>query len=177
MLFGPSTSLFSDNKNNKVPKTNKSFFSNKFFPNNESSAKCNHSDKYCAFHINGDNNLFCYNCIYKYNFNKEECIPLEKDLDYYLDVYRNYYKEVKDKVNNIVDEILEELKDLELNENDDINSVLEKINLKFKLPIEVSFEERLKIGINRALSSKISNLKFLNNYNKTHPSHIVIHQP
>ena len=33
-----------------------------------------------------------------------------------------------------------------------------KINLKFKLPIEVSFEERLKIGINRTLSSKISNI-------------------
>ena len=117
--------------------------------------KCNHADKYCAFYTGGYVNLVCYECIYEYNLDKNKCIPINNKFNSYIDIYQENINEMKNKINNV---IINEINNLELDKNDNINSIFEKIDLKFNLPIEVSFEERLKIGIKRKIINILNNI-------------------
>ena len=168
-LFGKSlfeekkqnySNINTDNNENQIEKrSNKKQINNKLI-------KCDHEDKYCAFYIEGEINLICYECIFKYNLDKEKCIPINNNFNSYVNIYQEYIDKIKKSIN---DKIINEINKLELNKNDNINSIFEKINLKFSLPIEVSFEERLIIGIKRKISNILSdigleNIWFLNNY-------------
>ena len=128
--------------------------------------KCNHDDKYCAFCIEGEINFICYECIYEYNLDKEKCIPIYNDLNSYVNIYNEYIIKIKQLIS---DEILKEISKLELDKNGTFYSIAEKIDLKLNLPIEVSFEERLKIGVKRKISNILKNISsagfwLFNNY-------------
>jgi hypothetical protein len=71
-----------------------------------------------------------------------------------VSVYKEYLKKMKTKINSEVKELLKEINELNLS---DFDSISKKIDLKFKLPIEVPFEQRIKIGINRQLSKILNN--------------------
>ena len=150
-LFGNSQTTFSKSNKPSFFRISKSF-------------TCNH-DNICAFYLGEINNLICHKCIYKYDINQSEYIPLDNDVDYYIKVYHDYVNKIKQKIKEQVNEMLKEIDELE--KINDINSLFDKINLKFKLPVEVSFEERLKIGVNRIFSKAINNFmnyKFLDNF-------------
>ena len=145
---------------NKIKKrNNKGKINNKLI-------KCNHDDKYCAFCTEGEINFICYECIYEYNLDKEKCIPINSDLNSYVNIYNEYINKIKQLLS---DEIIKEISKLELDKNDTFYSIAEKLDLKFNLPIEVSFEERLKIGVQRKISNIFKNIGslcfwLLNNY-------------
>ena len=127
---------------------------------------CKHNNK-CAFYLsNGD--FICYNYIYKYNLTQDLCIPINNnDFNNYTDLCKDYFNKMRNRIKNIFNKILNEIDELELDKIDNINSILNKIDIKFKLPIEVPFEDRLKIGIKKDLSKKIYNnlnLNFLDSY-------------
>jgi hypothetical protein len=142
-----TNSIFS---NIPVTKSNKK----SLFDNKNVFTRCNHKDKICAFYIGGENNCICHKCIYKYDINQNDYIPLEHDLYHYVSVYNEYLKKMESKIVNDVEELLKEIIKLNLY---DFDSMSEKIDLKFKLPIEVPFEQRIKIGINRQLSKILNN--------------------
>jgi hypothetical protein len=146
------TSSFS--KNNIIEKSNKK----SLFDEKNVSFKCNHKDKICAFYLGGENNFICLKCIYNYDINQNDYIPLDHKVDDYIRIYKDYIDKMKTKIKSEVNEILKELDKLELDEKDNFESVFEKIDLKFELPIEVSFEQRLKISNNRKLSKLLNNL-------------------
>ena len=157
-LFGVTQTEFSKSNKPSLFRIKKNFI-------------CNH-DKSCAFYLGENNNLICHKCIYKYDIYQGEYIPLDNDVDYYIKVYQDYVNKIKQKIKEKVNEILKEIDKLELEKINDINSLFAKINLKFKLPVEVSFEERLKIAVNRIFSKTINNFmnckifdNFLNIYN------------
>ena len=143
-----TTSLFGDSQKKSKPYRNneRSLFGS--FPTKKFLG-CNHDDKYCAFYLGQKNSCICYKCIYEYNIDKEECIPFDKNYNYYIDLCKDYLNEMGGKIKNIVNETLNQIDKLklELDKINNIESVLDKIDLNFRLPIEVSFEERLKIGI------------------------------
>lgn len=128
-------------------RTNKQITNKKFI-------KCNHPDKYCAFGLKEKIYFICYKCIYKYNIDINDCIPMDKNVEYYKNIYQNHFKLIKQKIENKFNEFMKEIEKLEINKSDDnIESLIKNIDLNFELPIEVSFEERLKIGSSPFLNS------------------------
>ena len=74
---------------------------------------------------------------------------MDKNFEYYKNIYQNHFKLIKQKIEDKFNEFMKEIEKLEINKSDDnIESLIKNIDLNFELPIEVSFEERLKIGIN-----------------------------
>ena len=142
-LFGTSKS----NKNfdeNSAPKrrNNKKRINLKFI-------KCEHNDKFCAFNPDKEIGLICYDCIYKYNLDKDECISMTEDFNYYKNIYQVHLNKVKEKIKFLINSILIEIEKLEKNTFNNFTELVENIDLNFKLPIEVPLDERLKIGINK----------------------------
>ena len=142
-MFSNNSSIFG-NTNSKIFRNNKpSICDIGILPK-----ECKHNDK-CAFYLSNGVNFICYNCIYKYNLNKDLCIPINNnDFNNYTDLCKDYFNKIRNKIKNIFKEILDEIDKLELDKMDNINSILNKININFRLPIEVPFKDRLKIGIN-----------------------------
>ena len=170
-----STGLFNNNKNSQNNTFNtlfNPFNDNNFQTNNigdfeeknrtnkkmnKTFIKCNHINQFCAFCPKEEIGLICYKCIYKYNIENNNCIPIEKNFDYYKNIYKNQLNIIKDKIKNKFNEFLLEIEKLSDN-LENIQSLIEKIDLNFVLPIEVSFEERLEIGINKTISKMVNNL-------------------
>ena len=161
-----TTQLFGDNqkksklyRNNERPLFGNNFPTKKFLG-------CNHDDKFYAFYLGQKNSCICYKCIYEYSIDKEECIPFDKNYNYYIDLCKDYLNEIGGKIKNILNEALNQIDKLkfELDKINNIESILDRIDLNFRLPIEVSFEERIKIGIKKELSKILDNnfnFKFL----------------
>ena len=91
-IHNEKNDLFSESPfslNNK--RTNKQLTNKKFI-------KCNHPDKYCAFCLKEKIYFICYECIYKYNIDLNECIPMDKNVEYYKNIYQNHFKFIKQKI-------------------------------------------------------------------------------
>ena len=78
-----------------------------------------------------------------------------------FDNYKNYYKECikshKDNLKKKFDEILLELENYENEDIENISDLFEeKVNMRFELPIELSFIERFQIAINRKIMSLLN---------------------
>ena len=158
-IHNEKNDLFSESPfslNNK--RTNKKLTNKKFI-------KCNHPDKYCAFCLKEKIYFICYECIYKYNIDINDCIPMDKNFEYYKNIYQNHFKLIKQKIEDKFNEFMKEIEKLEINKSDDnIESLIKNIDLNFELPIEVSFEERLKIGINKTLRKIFNNTLWVKNF-------------
>lgn len=107
--------------------------------------KCNHIGKYCAFCLKEKIGPICYDCIYQYNLNNNDCIPMKENFDFYKKVYENQFVWIKEKVKKLYDTILKELDKFKLDSSDNIETLTKKIDLSFELPIEVPLEERIEI--------------------------------
>ena len=180
-IFNNSTSnsLFSSNNYNtnnlfRVSNLNNNFEEN-FAPKRRNNKKrinlkfikCEHNDKFCAFNPDKEIGLICYDCIYKYNLDKDECISMTEDFNYYKNIYQVHLNKVKEKIKFLINSILIEIEKLEKNTFNNFTELVENIDLNFKLPIEVPLDERLKIGINKKFSKMINNLinnDYLDNY-------------
>ena len=180
-IFNNSTSnsLFSSNNYNtnnlfRVSNLNNNFEEN-FAPKRRNNKKrinlkfikCEHNDKFCAFNPDKEIGLICYDCIYKYNLDKDECISMTEDFNYYKNIYQVHLNKVKEKIKFLINSILIEIEKLEKNTFNNFTGLFENIDLNFKLPIEVPLDERLKIGINKKFSKMINNLinnDYLDNY-------------
>ncbi len=180
-IFNNSTlnSLFSSNNYNtnnlfRVSNLNNNFEEN-FAPKRRNNKKrinlkfikCKHNDKFCAFNPDKEIGLICYDCIYKYNLDKDECISMTEDFNYYKNIYQVHLNKVKEKIKFLINSILIEIEKLEKNTFNNFTELFENIDLNFKLPIEVPLDERLKIGINKKFSKMINNLinnDYLDNY-------------
>ena len=171
-IFNNSTSnsLFSSNNYNtnnlfRVSNLNNNFEEN-FAPKRRNNKKrinlkfikCEHNDKFCAFNPDKEIGLICYDCIYKYNLDKDECISMTEDFNYYKNIYQVHLNKVKEKIKFLINSILIEIEKLEKNTFNNFTELFENIDLNFKLPIEVPIDERLKIGINKKFSKMINNL-------------------
>jgi len=144
----------------KIPRNNmkKLLFNNK--------KKCIHENDFTSYNIEKENNesgLLCYNCLYKYYKNNiQNCIPIK---DNNFENYKKFYKECINKyklnVEKIFKEIISEIEKYENEEIDNISTLFdEKVDLKFKLPVEVPFIERFEIAINRKIISLLDNKLF-----------------
>ena len=152
-------SLF--NKNKKETKNNQNMINQKI-------KKCKHEKKYIAYclenSVNDEGGLICYDCLYKYHYEHiSKCIPLKNDFDY----YKNYYKQIINRnkiyLKNKFNEIISELEKYENEEIENISKLFENINLKFSLPIEISFLERFEMAVNKKVKSVLD--KELNSNN------------
>ena len=120
--------------------------------------KCKHVEKYCAFCPKEEVGLICFDCIYEYNING--CIPIKENIDYYKELSKNYLNEIKDTLKNIlINKINEYFKEIEVlfNNCNNLESLIEKIDLYFELPIELPFGERIKIAINKKIPASKNN--------------------
>ena len=144
-----SKGLFWNVNSEKHKRTN-----DKFFIFHKSLEKCNHFEKYCAFCPREGIGLICYNCIYENDL--KDCIPLKQNFDYYKEISINYINEVKKELTNkIINKLDEFFKDIEIifDKSISFDSLLKKLDLNFGLPIEIPFEDRMKIGINKKISN------------------------
>ena len=169
MLFS-NGNLFLNN--NQTQSADLFFKTNYDKPKN--SIKCSHSDKYCAFCFTKNIGPICYNCIYNYKIDIENCIPMKESLDYFIKVYQNHLELIKNKFNDVFNEIISEIEKLETKKIDNIESLVDIVDLKYELPIDVHFEEKLEICLNKKITKikddlieglKIDN--YLNLYNIT----------
>jgi len=128
--------------------------------------KCIHENDFTSYNIEKEDNesgLLCYNCLYKYYKNNiQNCIPIK---DNNFENYKKFYKECINKyklnVEKIFKEIISEIEKYENEEIDNISTLFdEKVDLKFKLPVEVPFIERFEIAINRKIISLLDNKLF-----------------
>ena len=159
-----------DQENNpiKIPRNNRK---NLFLKDRK---KCIHENDFTSYNIEKEDNesgLLCYNCLYKYyKYNIQNCIPIK---DNNFENYKKFYKDCINKykviIQNIFKEIISEIEKYEKEEIDNISTLFdEKVDLKFKLPVEISFIERFEIAINRKiislLDNKLFNCKINHNY-------------
>ena len=153
-----------DQENNaiKIPRNN---MKNLFLKERK---KCFHENNFTSYNIekvDDESGLLCYNCLYKYYKNNiQNCIPIK---DNNFENYKKFYKDCinKYKVNlqNIFKEIISEIEKYENEEIDNISTLFdEKVDLKFKLPVEIPFIERFEIAINRKIISLLDNKLFQN---------------
>ena len=151
-----------DQENNaiKIPRNN---MKNLFLKERK---KCFHENNFTSYNIekvDDESGLLCYNCLYKYYKNNiQNCIPIK---DNNFENYKKFYKDCinKYKVNlqNIFKEIISEIEKYENEEIDNISTLFdEKVDLKFKLPVEIPFIERFEIAINRKIISLLDNKLF-----------------
>ena len=87
----------------------------------------------------------------------------------YKKFYQNCINKYKVNLKKIFKEIISVIEEYENEEIDNISTLFdEKVELKFKLPVEISFIERFEIAINRKiislLDNKLFNCKINHNY-------------
>ena len=164
-LFTTQTSSSSENTNFKFlfgnGNSEKKRTNAKFLTNQKPFGKCNHFEKYCAFCPKEGIGLICYDCIYEYDL--KDCIPLKKNIDYYKEISINYINEIKNVLKNkLINKLDEFFKAIEIIfvKSNNFDSLLKKLDINFGLPIEIPFEDRIKIGINKRIS------KFKNIFSK-----------
>ena len=167
-LFGQKSNLFGNNNTSQTSIFGQNINNNLFFPRLEEekrknkqknlSFQCNHVNKYVAYNAIDIDGPICYNCIHKYYIKTENCIPFEESIDYYKEIYQNYLNLLKETINNKFTEFLEEIEKLNVDKFDNFYVLLNNLELNFELPIEVSLEERIEIGINKKLLKMVKNL-------------------
>ena len=148
-----SNNIFSFNNNNQD--STFEINSKKIIPN---SIQCNHVNKYVAYNTIDIAGPICYSCIHKYNLQNENCIPIEENYEYYKNIYQNYLNLFKERINNVFTEFLEEIDKLNVDKFDNFYTLFDNLELNFVLPIEVSLEERIEIGISKKLLKMVKNL-------------------
>ena len=136
--------------------------------------KCIHENDFTSYYIekeDDESGLLCYNCLYKYYKNDiQNCIPIkENNFENYKKFYKDCITKYKVNIQNLFKEIISEIEKYENEEIDNISTLLdEKVDLKFKLPVEIPFIERFEIAINRKiislLDNKLFNCKINHNY-------------
>ena len=117
-----------------------------------------HVNKYVAYNTIDIAGPICYNCIHKYYIKTENCLPFEKTIYYYKNIYQKYLNLVKETINHTFTEVLEEIENLNVEKFDNFYTLLNNLELNFELPIEVSLEERIEIGVNKKLLKIVKNL-------------------
>ena len=159
-----------DQENNpiKIPRNNRK---NLFLKDRK---KCIHENDFTSYNIekeDDESGLLCYNCLYKYyKYNIQNCIPIkDNNFENYKKFYKDCINKYKVNIQNIFKEIISEIEKYEKEEIDNISTLFdEKVDLKFKLPVEISFIERFEIAINRKiislLDNKLFNCKINHNY-------------
>ena len=75
------------------------------------------------------------------------------DFENYKTFYQNCLNKYKLNLKKVFKEIISVIEDYENEEIDNISTLLdEKVDLKFKLPVEIPFIERFEIAINRKIN-------------------------
>ena len=161
-LFQPNLnreSLFNETKEETI--NNNNVF-------NEKIKKCIHDNKYISYcredSYNHEAGLICYDCLYKYHYEHiSKCIPLKHDFEYYKNYYKQIIRRKKTYLKNKFDEIISILEKYEKEEIETISELFENLDLKFSLPIEISFLERFEMAVNKKVKSILDKELYSNN--------------
>ena len=165
--------LFNFNSNNDFNDENKPILDaqNKKLRNNinipsEAIKKCEHEKDfvcYCLVNSKNEGGLLCYECLYKYHKEHiDKCFLIKKNnFEDYKKYYKQYINSQKMNLKEKFDEIISELDDYENEEIEDISKLFEeKVDLDFDLPVNIAFNKRFEIAINRKISSLFEEISF-----------------